>query len=200
MKLLGISALLVGAVLLNGCKKDDGPSVAVLTPTEQVALGWEYFVGGDYTGSLSEFTLALGRDATLSDAMNGIGWSIGRIPGRLSEAPQWFARALARDTTRYDALGGWAFAAYQLGDWQSAIHKSDSLLHRRPGWRFLHESTVDQNDIILMQAAAYYNLGDFATSLVSVTSLNAAFEADVSTPAGRRELFDEIERLRRVYG
>jgi len=198
--------LLVASVLsvasLTGCSNgDDDNKATALTPAEQVEQGWVFFEEGAYSSALSEFTTALSKDATLSDAQNGIGWTLGRTPGRLSEAPQWFDRSLRQDTTRYDALGGWAFALYQLGDWQNALDKSDYLLRRRPGWRFLHEQTLDESDIRLMQAAANYYLGAYDVSYnLVVMHLNSAFEADVSTPAGRRELLDEIERLRRVYG
>ena len=196
-----IFGLALGFASLTGCSTNDSNPTAVLTPSEQVDEAWGLFQDGDYNGALAEFTAALGRDGTLSDAQNGIGWTLGRMPGRLAEAPVWFSRAITSDTTRYDALGGWAFAIYQTGDFQGALDKSEALLGRRPGWRFLHEQTLDQFDIRLMQASSYYNLGDYTSSYRTVVDhLNPSFEADLTTPAGRRELLDEIERLRRVYG
>ncbi len=202
---LRLIPLCAGAFLLIGlaaCGKGGGGEEGVrLTPREIIARGWERFEAMDYAAALGDFESAIGLNETLSDAWNGAGWSAGRVTGRLGEAEGYFAGCLQRDTTRYDALGGWAFVAYQLQNWTGAISKADSLLHRRPGWRFLHQPTVDFHDLRLMTAAAYYNLGDFETALdIIVTYLNPAFEADVSTPAGRRELLDEIERLRQVYG
>ncbi len=197
--------LLIGlvTVISAGCsKEDDSPtSGANLSPAQQVGQGWTYYEEGEYTKALQEFEGAIGRDASLSDAWNGKGWTLGKLPDRLDDAPVCFARALQIDTTRYDAIGGWAFAAYQLGSWSSAIQKSDSLLHRRPGWRFLHEATLNDDDVQLLKAAAHYNLGDFASSYSTVVNyLNPLFEADITKPAGRHELLDEIERLRRVNG
>ncbi len=196
--------LLVGTfgLTLGGCSKDDKPVAgADLTPEQQVDQGWSYFEEGDYSRALTEFEAASGRNPNLSDAWNGEGWALGKLPERLAEAPSFFARALQTDTARYDAIGGWAFAAYQLGNWQSAINKSDSLLHRRPGWRFLHETTLNEKDLQLLKAAAYFNLGNYASSYSTVLDhLNPSFEADINTPAGRQELLDEIERLRRVNG
>jgi len=202
LRLLVLAASVLSVTVFSGCSSDDDSSgTPVLTPAEQVEQGWTFFETGEYAKALAEFKAALAKDGTLADAQNGIGWTLGRIPDSLSHAPQWFDRSLRQDTTRYDALGGWAFAVYQLGEWQTAIDKSDYLLRRRPGWRFLHEPTLDETDIRLMQAGANYYLGNYSASLdLVVAHLNSAFEADVSTPTGRRELLDEIERLRRVYG
>lgn len=194
-------ALLALAIFLTGCeKKDDDGDNAATSPQQLTALGWDAFKSGDYLTAYNRFQSAVDRDRSYSDAYNGLGWSAGRIRGRLPETDVHFARSLALDTTRYDALGGWAFAVYQSGNWTSAINKADSLLHRRPGWRFLHEPTLDFRDVWILTAAAYYNLGDFASSYSIISDHFPPFEADINTPAGRRELLEEIERLRRIYG
>jgi len=197
-------AILVGSLSLTigGCSNDGDPAKTTdLSPTEQVDLGWSHFEDGEYASALQEFEGALGRNGNLSDAWNGKGWALGKLPNRLDEAPACFAKALQIDTTRYDAIGGWAFAAYQIGNWSSAVNKSDSLLHRRPGWRFLHEVTLNEKDLQLVIAASHFNLGDYSSSYATIIDhLNPLFEADINTPAGRLELLDEIERLRRVNG
>lgn len=199
--LIGLASLSVG-----GCDKDDDNVAGEkLSPSQQVALGWTYFEDGDYTLALQEFDAAIAGDAALSDAWNGRGWALGKLRGRLSEAPACFARALNIDTTRYDAIGGWAFAVFQLddipGNYQSAINKSDSLLHRRPGWRFLHEPTLNEVDVYLLIAASHFNLGAYSASYTTIVDhLNPSFEADITTPAGRSQLLEEIERLRRING
>ncbi len=197
---------MISCLIFVGCAgKDDPVGLGDLTPAEQVDQGWTYYEDRDYSSALQEFVSATEREASLADAWNGKGWTLGKLAGRLPEAPACFGRALQIDTTSYDAIGGWAFAVYQLGngesDWRSAIDKSDSLLHRRPGWRFLHEPTLNEYDVRLLLAAAFFNLQDYASSYSTIVDyLNPAFEADVTTPAGRRELLDEIERLRRVHG
>jgi tetratricopeptide (TPR) repeat protein len=196
-----LPALLITGIGLTGCGDDDEVTDAKLTPGQIVDQGWSFFARGDYAAAKAEFDAALGEDGQLSDAWNGLGWTLGRMPGQIGQAGAKFSRALQLDTTRYDALGGWAFVAYQQGDWPGAIRKADSLLYRRPGWRFLHESRLDKYDLRLLQAASHYNLNEFTTSFqIVVDYLNPLFEANVSTATGRRELLDEIERLRRVYG
>lgn len=188
------------SVISCGDDEDDNTQ-AQLTVQEVSARGWESFKDADYSSALTDFSAVIQRDANYSDAYNGAGWSVGRLPNRLSEAGAYFSRSLQLDTSRYDALGGWSFVEYQLGNYQSSLNKADSLLNRRPGWRFLHQPSVDFRKLRLTKAAAYYSLEQFSNSLSEIRSyLNADFEADVATQEGRRELLSEIERLRRIYG
>ncbi len=186
---------------VTGCEKDEGDDASQMSAQALLERGWDRFENMDYTAALSDFQAVMQQDPNLSDGWNGAGWSTGRLNGRLGESENYFAGCLQRDTTRYDALGGWAFVAYQSNDYISALNKADSLLHRRSGWRFLHQPDIDYHDVRLMMAAAYYNLEEYANSLnVVVLYLNPSFEADTNTSAGRRELLDEIERLRQIYG
>lgn len=195
-----LSVIALGMVLITiGCDKTEGPSEAKVTADDLVQQGWSNFENLDYTASLNDFEAAIDLDDCHSDAHNGAGWSAGKIHGKLKRACDYFAISFSLDTTRYDALGGWVFAVYQQGDWEAAIRKGDSLLYRRQVWQFHHEQTIDFNDIRLVMAVSYFNLGEFEQSLRNVQMLNSSFEADMNTPIGRRELRDEIERLRKIY-
>ncbi len=185
---------------LSGCDGEDGPSGPELTADYLTELGWDSFEQFDYQSALDDFKAALGKNPDHADANNGAGWSAGKLHGHLNEAPAYFAKSLQIDTTVYDALGGWTFVVFQTGDYEAAIDKADSLLHRRPVWQFHHEQTLDHFDIRLVLAVSYFNIGEFEASYETVRFLNRYFETDISTPAGRRELFEEIERLRLVYG
>jgi tetratricopeptide (TPR) repeat protein len=198
-----VIAVFALTLFVISCGSDDENKGAVaLSADELVQVGWDRFEAADYFSAANNFQQATALNGTHSDAWNGAGWANGRIQGKLDEAIDCFARAYySIDTTRYDALGGLAFATYQAGDWQNAIDKADSLLQRRPGWRFLHESTLDFNDVWLLIARSYYNLGDFSNSLSIIRlHLNLTFEADITTELGRMELLSEIERLGQIYG
>lgn len=192
-------ALLFGTM---GCDKDDDDSKqAQLTARELTNLGWDEFKGLNYSAALLNFNEAKLRDENFADAYNGAGWALGRLPGQLHLAGDNFARCLQLDTTRYDAIGGWSFTEYQLGNYISALNKADSLLQRRSGWRFLHQPEVDFRRLRLMKASAYYSIEQYEDSYEEIINyLNYNFEADISTLEGRRELLAEIERLRRIYG
>jgi len=184
--------------------KDDTTIHDELTVDEIVDQGWNYFSESDYTSALEEFETAIGRGGKIADAYNGAGWSAGKIidlANGLERSATNFSQSLSIDTTMYDALGGWAFIAFQQGEWTAAIEKADSLLNRRPGWRFLHQSTIDFQDLRLLKAKSYFNNLDFNSSYQVITDfLNPSFVADVSTEEGRMELQQEIERLRLIYG
>ena len=189
-------------LLTVGCGDDDSSATGpVLSAQELINEGWDKFEADDWSGALNDFRSAIDLNANLSDAYNGAGWASGKIADGLNNAANYFAISLLNDTTRYDALGGWAFVVYQQGEWQLSIEKADYLLHRRPGWRFLHQSSLDFNDLRLMMVAAWCNLDDYDTAYnIVINYLNSSFEADINTPEGRRELLEEIERLRRIYG
>lgn len=189
-------------ILLAGCSKDDDGSTGPIAGSDDVIeRGWHAFERGEWYQALSEFRTAISIDDNAGDAWNGAGWSAGRIPGMMEDAEVYFAGARQRDIFRYDALGGWVFVAYQLERWEAVIDSAVILLNRRPGWRFLHQSSINFYDVRLLMAATYYNLMDYESSYHIIRDyLNDAFETDPSTPAGQRELLDEIERLRLVYG
>jgi|GEM_PF-816334 len=207
-KLYKIKNIVIALPLFFGivaCDNNDDTTVnAELTVEEIVDQGWEYFSDNDYSMALEVFETAIWRGGNIADAYNGAGWSAGKIvelENGLDRSAANFSHSLSMDTTMYDAIGGWAFIAFQQGDWTSAIEKADSLLNRRPGWRFLHESTVDFQDLRLMKAKSYFNKLDFESSYKLITDfLNPSFETDISTEEGRMELQQEIERLRLIYG
>lgn len=184
-----------------GCGKDDDVVGPVVTPDDITGQGWELFERGEYDSSLVKFQVAIESGNTLSDAHNGAGWSTGRIPGMLNNAGGYFERSLELDTSRYDALGGWTFIVYQQDEWETALDKADFLLRRRPTWRFLHESSLDYNDVRILTASANFKLGRYGTSLeIIIKYLNNSFEADTTSPAGQRAILEEIERLSEIYG
>lgn len=187
---------------VTGCDKDkDGDGTDEMTLEQLVDRGWESFESMDYTSSLRDFQAAIDLSNSYSDAWNGAGWSAGRLPGMLQEADDFFDHCLQIDANKWDALGGWAFISYQAGDWAGSIIKVDNLLQNKPGWHFLHQQSIDYYDLYIVKAQACYNLGDFQAAFDIVRLyLNKTFDTDITTPAGQRELLEEIERLREIYG
>jgi len=188
-------------LMAAGCGEDEGPSGPKTTARDEVAQGWKYFADANYQAALEAFTRAIQLDVAHSDAHNGAGWSSGKIPGLLNQASDHFTRSYSLDTTRYDALGGWSFVLYQQQEWVATIAKSDSLLRRRPVWQFLRQPSIDFHDVWLIVASSNCHLGNYERALEIIRIyLNPPFDADATTPAGRREILDEIERLGSIYG
>jgi len=195
--------LLPSLLLVTGCDKTDDtdPTSPVIGAQDHIYQGWDAFEEQRWNDALGSFQAAMSNNGNLADAWNGAGWAEGQLPGKLTSAGSRFATCLQKDTTRYDALAGWAFVEYQQNRWQSAINKTDSLLYRRPRWKFLHQQDLDFYDLHLMKAKSHYLLGQYSSSLKVITDLmNPEFSADVSTSYGRQLLSDEIERLERIYG
>jgi len=198
-KLIVLLPLIIGLIACG--KDDDNPVNAELSVSEMIDRGWERFEEADYSGALIEFEAAIERGGDIADAHNGAGWSAGQLTNSLSVAAASFSRSLATDTTMYDALGGWAFIAFQQDEFTSAIEKADSLLHRRPGWRFLHQTSLDFRDVRLMTAHSYFFMLDFESCYrIIVDYFTPSFVTDVDTEQGRIDLQQEMERLRRKYG
>lgn len=207
VRLLPWVLVLLMLITVAGCKKNDNDANSTeLTTTELLERGWDNFEQSDFETALEDFQTVTIRDASLVDAWNGAGWSSGQITGGLSDALVYFNKALELNEIKYDALGGLAFAIYQDSQFdqvkmQTAIDKANLLLSAKPLWRFLHKQTLDFMDVKLMLAAAHYGLNEYDQSFTIVKeNFNTSFEADLSTPAGRRELLEEIERLRLIYG
>lgn len=196
--ILGITFVL--GLGISGCGKEKS-TAPTTPPTDLITQGWEEFERGSYQSAYDLFRRAVNADPNLSDAYNGLGWSAGHIEGKIGEAREHFSRAFSLDSLHYDALGGWTFALYQTEEYSSAIERGGQLLNRKPRWRFLHNPTLDFNDIRLIQAFSWVHLGNFEEAYRVVRNyLNPDFDTDISSPSGKRELLDELERLRSIYG
>jgi len=199
---LAAVALILSPLFLASCgKSEDNATGPTVTAQDLVDQGWDHYRNQQWQDALNSFLGAMDKNGNLADAYNGAGWVEGQLAGKLNSAADRFARCLQKDSSRYDAIGGWAFVEYQRNNLQSAINKADSLLHRRPLWKFLHQQELDYNDVYLMKAKSQFLLGRYADSYQTVVEhLDSEFSADINTSFGRQQLSDEIERLERIYG
>jgi tetratricopeptide (TPR) repeat protein len=195
---LSAAILVIGA----GCGgEDDNAGGVELTARELTNRGWSYFEDQNYGSALRDFEGSLARDPAYADAWNGAGWAAGKLPGRLAQSMENFRTCYERDPLRHDALGGWVFATYQSGEWTNALARADTLLGHRPGWQFEHQPSINEIDIQLIRAKCFYNLQNYDASLGVVSRLtDGAFDADINSDWGVRELLREIERLSQLYG
>ncbi|MCF7811191.1 hypothetical protein K9N50_09420 [bacterium] len=198
--------LILFLTVFTGCEKDESVSAPEITSPDLINQGWDLFEDSEYQLAVDTFLEAIELNVELNNdfkryAYSGAGWSCGKIPGRLNDAEEYFESSIIDSIILLDALGGWIFVEYQLGEWETAISMSEALLETQPAWRFYHEKTLDFMDIRLTMALSYYNLGEYDLSLETIIlHFNSSFEADISTPAGRRELLEELERLSEVHG
>ncbi len=175
---------------------DDGPtSPPPLTDDAVYAAGWAQFGDGDFVAAEAQFRELLRRGALLAPAHDGLGWSFARRSDADS-ARTHFEQAVAAGADMLDIAdqvqAGLAFALAASGQHAACLAAAGAV---SVGWVFEHDDRFDHDAIILLTAVAHYALGDFAASLAAVQQLDAAFDADIETPAGRAALAARIEAL-----
>jgi len=137
----------------------------------------------------------LDRGALLAEAHDGLGWTFGRT-NEPDSAITHFEAAFtngAGDLVVIDqAYAGLAFASSAAGDHADCLTAAAEV---GSSWVFAHDSNYDRDAVTLLEAMAYYALGQFTESLAAVQLLDATFTADVETVEGRAALAAKIEEL-----
>jgi tetratricopeptide (TPR) repeat protein len=82
-----------------------------------------HFVKGELPQAIELYKQALGVDPKLYDAALFIGDSYFKSPGGMSQAPEWFAKAIAIDPNRETAYRYWADVLVKQGDADGARDK-----------------------------------------------------------------------------
>jgi tetratricopeptide (TPR) repeat protein len=195
--LLLLPVLVCSILLLCGCGDgdDNGPKI---TPSELTNQGWTKFTAGDYTGASLDFKAAIGLDANYAPAYLGLGWAeLKKNSAGLAESA--FNTYLLKSLDSAGiiaATAGIALAYHAQDKFQDAIDKADELLSSSPSWGFSHDTSVDYQDIALIMAQSYYEIGEFQSSLDAVREyFDAGFSADLTTDEGRKQLADKLESL-----
>ena len=160
-----------------------------------LAEGWKLFESGEYHSADSLFSLSLPLSDLNAESFSGGGWSKGRL-GDSDGAIADFTSGIIADSTNIEILAGIAFAYNASESFEESILFALEVVEKDTIWTFPHDTSVTTNDLILLLAINYFNIADFDSSLFYVQILNPSFEADISIPEGRSELFSEIERLR----
>ena len=162
--------------------------------------GWNFFESGEYHSADSLFSLSIPLSGLNAESFNGRGWSKGRL-GNSDGAIDDFISGiiiefLTDDSTNIEMRAGIAFAYNAAERFEESIVYALDIVEKDTVWTFPHDTSVTTNDLLLLLAINYFNIADFDSSLFYVQILNPSFEADISIPEGRSELFSEIERLR----
>jgi hypothetical protein len=197
MKALLLFLLALPLALCAGCGGDDDDNGPPPPPTDQevLAAGWDAFEAGDLAESEDQFRELLARGALLAEAHNGLGWRF-LYASNPDSAYAHFSLYDYEDTDPpqldHEIDAGLALVSDAFNVPQEVIRTSADIA---AGWVFAHDDTLDFADIVVLRAAAYYALAQFASSLAEVQRLDSTFDADVDTPAGRAALAAKIEEL-----
>lgn len=194
----------IGLALFAGCGDGKG------TPMEPATVddGWREFEAGNYGAAIGIFQDVLAEGDGENEARNGLGWSFA-YSGDLDSARQWFDAAVARDSAMVDAEAGMSAVLLGLGDASGAAARAGAALDRDGEWSFSHRSGVDHDDLHLILAQAYFNLGEaeWSTAQAEVDLLdpaNGLDPADSATwnglPSYGAALLKEIEKIEEEVG
>lgn len=199
-------ALLGAMHFLLGCGSSGGgsPVGPGNDPTydERVAAGWVSYSAGQYAAARDTFADAVDADPAPAAAYVGLGWSELDLDDP-EAAHAAFANGSGRTgtvATQADLLAGWAFvwnarktAPDNYAESNARITQAEAIA---PDWVFAYRAGLDADDLGLLAAENHFALGDFASSLARVRTLDPAFDADVGTPEGQAALAGKIEALR----
>jgi len=193
---LGLLPLLLMAMLYTGCQGTNEPDQTDAY-TQKITDAWNAFTQGNYSSAYAAFNQARLSDSVKADAYLGLGWCALKLDS-LKLVSGYFAAATRAGLTSADLYAGYAFLLNATKQYEQSNSYAANALVLSPNWVFAHQTSLNKNDLKLLQAQNYYQLGNFSTSLSFVQLLNSAFSADVTTAAGRLALADEIERLKSI--
>lgn len=198
-----LAAALLGAACAGG--GESGGPEAPATYEELLSAGWAAFASEDYPLAAAAFAGAASLADSLAEPRAGLGWTRLYL-AEPAEARQTFeegAGLAGAAGILADLYAGWAFAenalkdpaGADLGNFTGSNARIAAALEREPGWTFDRRPSLAADDLHLLRAANHFALGQFAESLAAVREVDAAFDAEVDTPAGRAELAARVEEL-----
>jgi hypothetical protein len=160
-----------------------------------ISDGWDAFENSDYSGSSSQFQIAINfanthesYDSLNAEATVGRGWALSfeRIYYGgyydFSTSLDKFNASIS-DNTRLDALAGKAIAGRLVNEYGNSIEAAIDLLSRKADYQFSHKTSVDYKDVRMSLIQSYYNTGMFteaATEMDLLDPANAPHSTDPS--------------------
>lgn len=180
-----------------GCKKTTTEPDAVDQYPQKITDAWAAYSLGNYDTAKNLFLEAKSLDVSKGDAYMGLGWCYLKSDS-VNLSLSNFSIAYDKGLCNADLNSGYAFSLNAAKQYQLSNSYAEIVLVIKPNWVFTYQTTLNKNDLLLLKAQNFFQLGDFANSLSYVKMLNISFLADVSTAAGRSALADEIERLKNI--
>lgn len=125
------------SIALLAALKDGPPPVSHFSDVSEANLAMQeaelLYVTGDLATAVTFYQKALAADPKLYEAALDIGDCDFKIPGKLDEAPQWFAKAVAINPNRETAYRYWADALVKLRKPEEARDKFVDAYISEPG-------------------------------------------------------------------
>ncbi|MBC8233852.1 tetratricopeptide repeat protein [bacterium] len=171
------------AGFISGCSDD--PQLDRVDAEQNLKTGWLEYNSGKYTAALLSFERATSLDDSLSDAHNGLGYSILSSssssifnPQLVLKALSAFQEAIRLDETNADAWVGLANALFlrrtEVSDFKTAVQALDNALKANSVFLYRHDYSSEA-DIHALKAVCLYYAGDVKSASIEV---KAALEID----------------------
>ncbi len=150
---------------------------------EPLDEAWALFESGDFVAAKDKFIEIIPDDPT---ARIGLGWS----SLRLHENTYADSVLQLTDLSENDALAAYTLTAWATNKNQEAIDRAGTLLQRDAAYVFSHDDKMNSDDLIWIQAASYWSLGNYIQALECVKKLDPNFNS-----VSPSELLTKIESL-----
>ena len=186
-----ITVLFLLITIFGGC-----PNFPRISPAS-VEKAWTYYENSEYERARREFSDVVASEPMNAEAYNGLGWCYG-IMGELTIAIDDFDIAIEGDSLLVDPYAGLAFCYSDVPLDSEAINAASILVAKDSLYQFGHNSDITVSDVRFIKAKSLCNIGDFAGALSEVKKLDPSFDCDITTPSGRKELLNELEKLRGI--
>jgi len=125
----------------------------------EVSAGWEDFQAEAYADALLHFAAAAVREGTHAPAYLGEGWCRAFLD-ELDAARISFLQANSLGLSSQHANAGLSLVYRELGTWNEAITRAETVLNHNPAWALPWRTSIDFSDLRLTIAQCAYRLGE----------------------------------------
>ena len=166
-------SVLFFVIVLYGCGNDE----EVVRPNADtyVAQGWIEYAAGSYESAITRFQIALTKDSENAEAYNGIGWAYAWL-GKVNDSIDSFKKATSKNPENADAHAGLAGVYFISGNYEQAIASAKKVLNIKSDYQSPHDK-MKANNVRLLLAESYYNMGDYASAKSQLEQLGANVKA-----------------------
>lgn len=152
---------------------------------------WVSFENKEYTKAITLFTNAYEKNREGVDALIGLGWSY-MLDSKLEQA---ISKLNLISGNHNEVMAALAYIHHFRGNYTQSNSSVDNLLTSKPDWSFKRGLNLNIKDLHVLQGQNYFLLGSYSESLKYIQKVDATFNADVLTFAGRSKLANKIEQL-----
>lgn len=148
------------------------------------------FQADNYSAALDVFLDILAENPNDLDAHAGAGWVYLRLFDYANANTQFDVAS-----SQTDANAGAAFARWALGDNSGAITKADAVLSASANYVFPYDAGITASDLHLIKAHAHYQLGNYASCLVSIQMIDTAYNPTIAPSDSAQVLLAKLTLL-----